>query len=98
MICGIFTHQGDNLPVAYSKLGRSRFSLPGLPWTSAASAETLTIRTRDLDVVSAAVRSRMGRRDLVRRKGARWFVCQVVSKPSSVSLKGAFMTWKVHFY
>lgn len=53
---------------------------------SAATLETLTMRTRVLDLLAAAVVSRIGSRVLVRKKGARWLVCHCVSKPSVVSL------------
>ena len=58
----------------------------------AASAETLTTRTRVLEPLEAAVDSRSGSSVLVSRKWARWLVCHCVSKPSTVSLKGTAIT------
>lgn len=49
------------------------------------------IRTRSLELLEAEVDSRTGRRVLVKRKGPRWLVCHVVSKPSTVSSYGTAM-------
>ena len=63
----------------------------GAGGNTAASAETLMIRTRSLELLEAEVDSRTGRRVLVKRKGPRWLVCHVVSKPSTVSSYGTAM-------
>lgn len=78
-------------PVTCSRLGRARSSCLGAGGRKAPSLETLTMRTRSLELLDAAVDSRIGSRVLVSRKGARWLVCHWVSKPSEVSLKGTAM-------
>lgn len=78
-------------PVTCSRFGRARSSCLGAGGRKAASLETLMMRTRSLELLDAAVDSRIGSRVLVSRKGARWLVCHWVSKPSEVSLKGTAM-------
>ena len=77
--------------VTYSRFGRARSSCLGEDDMKAASLDTLMMRTRSLELLEAAVDSRIGSRVLVSRKGARWLVCHWVSKPSGVSLKGTAM-------
>ena len=85
------TYHPLRAPVSYSKFGRAKSSCFGAGGRIAASAERLTIRTRVLEPLEAAVDSRSGSSSLVRRKCARWLVCHCVSKPSTVSLKGTAM-------
>lgn len=54
-------------PVTYSKFGRMKFSSFGtVPAITAASLDTLTMRTRDPELLEVAVDSRSGRRHLTR--------------------------------
>lgn len=80
-------------PVTYSRFGRSKSSFLGEGGIIAASLATLTMRTRSLELLEAAVDSRIGSSVLVRKKGARWLVCHWVSKPSVVRLKGTAMIY-----
>ncbi len=85
-------YHADIGPVTCSMFGVVRFSSFGpVPAMRATSLDTLMIRTRDLEGLTAAVDSRSGRRHSTRKKGARWLVCHWVSKPSIVSLKGSAM-------
>lgn len=58
-------------PVTYSRFGRAKSSCLGVGGSTAASLETLTMRTRLLVPLEAAVDSRIGSSVLVSRKGAR---------------------------
>lgn len=62
-----------------------------MPGASAALLETLTMRTRVLEGLEAAVEERSGRRQFVRRNEPRWLVCHWDSNPLGVSLKGTAM-------
>ena len=65
------TYHPLRVPVSCSKFGRAKSSCFGAGGSIAASAETLTIRTRVLDPLEAAVDSRSGSSVLVSRKWAR---------------------------
>ena len=78
-------------PVTYSRFGCAKSSCLGLGGSSATSPDTLMMRTRFLELLEAAVDSRIGSSVLVSKKWARWLVCHWVSKPSGVSLKGTAM-------
>ena len=80
------TYHSFMAPVTYSRFGRAKSSCLGEGGSRAASLETLMIRTRCSELLEAAVDSRIGRRVLTSKKGARWLVCHCVSKPSAVSL------------
>lgn len=78
-------------PVIYSRFGCAKSSCLGVSGNSAPSLDTLMMRTRLVDLLEAAVDSRIGSSVLVSKKWARWFVCHWVSKPLVVSLKGTAM-------